>query len=186
MANVSKLNGKKVDKRFKKGLVGFIGVLESFVLLLFASIFICAIVCVVPYFLGGNLIVELLNAYLVSTTFLQLSLLRMFELSNNVTILISLIIIGILALILILFAIKNYMKYRPGGSFGGVFKIVIFSMLGINFMLSGIEAVKNMYPLENYIFLCFLLGVMSIVLVILNFVVLLVDKHIYKKIESRI
>lgn len=188
MENVLRLNRNKINKRFKKGFVGIVGIVESLVMLLFSSIFVCAIVCVIPYFFGGDLIIELFNAYLVSTTFLQLSLLRMFELSNNITIYISLIIIGVLAVILIIFAIKNYMKYRPGSSFGGIFKIFLFTMLGINYILSGIEAVENMYPLEDYIFLCFLLGVMSIIMVILNFAVLFVDKNNYKRLrlESRV
>ena len=173
----------KVDKQFKKGFVGIISVLESLVLLLLASVFICAIICVIPYFFGGGLIVELLNAYLVSTTFLQHLILGIFNLSSDVTIYVSLVILGLLSILLIRLAVKDYMKYRPGSGFIVMFKILIFALIGSIFIMSGVEAVSNLYPLESYIFLCFLFGGLSVMMVLLDFIVLVVDKSYYKRLK---
>lgn len=180
MEKVLKLNRNKVDKQFKKGFLRVIGAIENLVLLFFSGIFICAIVCVIPYLFGGGLIVRLLDAYLVSTTFLQYLLLDILEFSDVVTIYVSLIIIGVLAIVFIIMAIKNYMRYRPGNKFGILFKIFLFGVIGFMFVLSGIEAVNNMYPLQNYIMLCFLLGGLAIAMVILNFMGLIIDNNYYK------
>lgn len=177
------LQVNKVDKQFKRGFIGVVSIVESLVLLLFAALFICAIICVVPYLFGGDIMVTLLSAYLISTTMLQHTIFDLFGFDINFTIYISLAIIGVIAILFIIFAIKDYMKYRPGSVFGKLFKILIFILLAMLFFISGTESIVNMYPIRNYTFLCFLFGGMALVIAVLDFITIVVDKKYCRKLK---
>lgn len=173
----------KIDKQFKRGFISVVSIIESLGLLLFATLFICAIICVLPYLFGGDIIVKLLSAYLISTTILQHTIFDLFNFDINLTIYISLAIIGVIAILFIIFAIKDYMKYRPGSVLGKLFKILIFILLAMLFFVSGAESIVNMYPIKNYAFLCFLFGGIALVMVVLDFIAIVVDKKYCRKLK---